>query len=116
MLSVEEINLLAAQNEGLKKQNRALQKELNALKKAPFFPYPLNSGGDMDFGEFVLISHAWCSFLNTPQQIGIIEIEDKNSGARKMYIGICYSKPTFEGFKNSVLQIVQYGTKIKETL
>ena len=33
MLSIDDINLLKAQNEGLKKQNESLQREINRFKR-----------------------------------------------------------------------------------
>jgi len=97
------------------KQNQSLQKSLNELKERPFFPYPLNSGNRQDYGEFYLISHAWFSFLNTSQQIGIVEVEYKHDKHRAMYIGITHAVPTPEGFRASVLCIAQYGQKIRDS-
>lgn len=90
-------------------QNKSLQKQI----KAPFFPYPLNDGGRADFGEFYLISHAWFTFLNTPLQIGIIEVEYKTLDKKRvMYIGIAHNNE----FSIDVLNIAQYGQKIKESV
>ena len=104
------------------KQNRDLQSELNntkreleELKNKPFFPFPMNSGGGLDFGEFVLISHAWFSFLNSLQQVGIVEVEYKTQNRRVVYIGITNSTATPEGFKKSVLEIAKFGQKIKDS-
>ncbi len=33
MISIDEINLLQSQNEGLKKQNKSLQREVNKFKR-----------------------------------------------------------------------------------
>lgn len=103
-------------------QNRNLQGELNKanskleeIKKKPFFPYPLNSGNNADYGAFILISHAWFSFLNTAQQVGIVEVQYKNDGRRVMYVGITTPVATEEGFNNSVLEIAQFGQKIKDS-
>lgn len=100
-------------------QNRQLQQELNAktkeleeLKKRPFFPYEMNSGNNMDFGEFILISHAWFTIPNLHEQLGIIEVEWKSSGVRKMYLGKGDSNGT--NFKADVLSIVLHGQKIKD--
>lgn len=100
-------------------QNRQLQQELNAktkeleeLKKRPFFPYEINSGNNMDFGEFILISHAWFTISNLHEQLGIIEVEWKSSGVRKMYLGKGDSNGT--NFKADVLSIVLHGQKIKD--
>ena len=102
------------------KQNRQLQQELNAktkalkeLKKRPFFPYKMNSGDNMDFGEFVLISHAWFTIPNLPVQLGIVEVEWKSSGIRKMYLGAGSTKG--KDFKKDVLSIALYGQKIKDS-
>ena len=104
------------------KQNRDLQselnntkKELNELKNKPFFPFPMNSGDGLDFGEFILISHAWFSFLNTLQQIGIVEVEYKAQKRRVLYVGITNPIATAEGFKKSVLEIASFGQKIKDS-
>lgn len=93
-------------------QNRNLQRELNNLKQKPFFPYALNSGNRMDFGEFVLISHAWFTIPNLPVQLGIVEVEWKSSGIRKMYLGA--GSTNGKDFKKDVLSIALYGQKIKD--
>lgn len=102
------------------KQNRQLQQELNAktkaleeLKKRPFFPYKMNSGNNMDFGEFILISHAWFTIPNLHEQLGIIEVEWKTSGVRKMYLGKGDSNGV--NFKADVLSIALHGQKIKDS-
>ena len=94
-------------------QNHNLQRELNDLKNKPFFPYELNSGNGMDFGEFVLISHAWFTIPNLPVQLGIVEIEWKSSGIRKMYLGA--GSTNGKDFKKDVLSIALYGQKIKDS-
>lgn len=93
------------------KQNKNLQGEINALKKQPFFPYKLNSGHNMDFGEFVLISHAWFTISNLTEQLGIVEVEWKSSGERKMYLGKGDSNGV--NFKADVLSIAQHGQKLR---
>lgn len=93
-------------------QNRNLQRELNNLKQKPFFPYELNSGNGMDFGEFVLISHAWFTIPNLPAQLGIVEVEWKSSGIRKMYLGAGVSGG--KDFKKDVMSIALHGQKIKD--
>lgn len=93
-------------------QNRNLQRELNNLKQKPFFPYELNSGNGMDFGEFVLISHAWFTIPNLPAQLGIVEVEWKSSGIRKMYLGAGASGG--KDFKKDVMSIALHGQKIKD--
>lgn len=102
------------------KQNRQLQQELKAkrkaleeLKKRPFFPYKMNSGNNMDFGEFILISHAWFTIPNLHEQLGIIEVEWKTSGVRKMYLGKGDSNGV--NFKADVLSIALHGQKIKDS-
>lgn len=102
------------------KQNRDLQgdlnaknRELNELKKKPFFPYALNSGNNMDFGEFILISHAWFTISNIPFQLGIVEVEWKSSGVRKMYLGA--GSTNGKSFKQDVLSIALHGQKIKDS-
>lgn len=101
-------------------QNRQLQSELNRkqmeideLKKKPFFPYALNSGDRMDFGEFILISHAWFTIPNLPAQLGIVEVEWKTSSIRKMYLGVGASGG--KNFKSDVLSIALHGQKIKDS-
>ncbi len=93
------------------KQNKNLQGEINTLKKQPFFPYKLNSGHNMDFGEFILISHAWFTISNLSEQLGIIEVEWKATGKRKMYLGKGDSNGV--NFKADVLSIAQYGQKLR---
>lgn len=102
------------------KQNRQLQQELNVktkalkeLKKRPFFPYKMNSGNNMDFGEFILISHAWFTIPNLHEQLGIIEVEWKSLGVRKMYLGKGDSNGV--NFKADVLSIALCGQKIKDS-
>ena len=94
-------------------QNHQLQGELSDLKNKPFFPYALNSGNRMDFGEFVLISHAWFTISNLPVQLGIVEVEWKSSGIRKMYLGA--GSTNGKDFKKDVLSIALYGQKIKDS-
>jgi len=94
-------------------QNKNLQKELNTLKKQPFFPYMLNSGNNQDFGEFYLISHAWFSITNFPIQLGIVEVEWKSSGVRKMYLGA--GSTGGKDFNKDVLSIALHGQKIKDS-
>lgn len=101
-------------------QNRQLQTELNNknkelknLKELPFFPYALNSGNRTDFGEFYLISHAWFSISNFPIQLGIVEVEWKSSGVRKMYLGA--GSTNGKNFKQDVLSIALHGQKIKDS-
>ena len=95
------------------KQNKNLQGEINTLKKQPFFPYKLNSGHNMDFGEFILISHAWFTISNLSEQLGIIDVEWKSSGVRKMYLGKGDSNGA--NFKADVLSIVLCGQVIKDS-
>lgn len=90
-----------------------LEKELKNLKEKPFFPYQLNSGNGMDFGEFVLISHAWFTISNIPIQLGIVEVEWKSSKARKMYLGA--GSTNGKDFKKDVLSIALHGQKIKDS-
>ncbi len=101
-------------------QNRNLQTELNKankkleeLNRKPFFPYQLNSGNRTDFGEFYLISHAWFTISNFPIQLGIVEVEWKSSGVRKMYLGVGTSNG--KDFKQDVLNIALHGQKIKDS-
>lgn len=102
------------------KQNRDLQTELkNAkdkikeLESRPFFPYQMNDGGRKDYGEFYLISHAWFSFINTTQQVGIVEVEWK-SGSHCLYIGLGSGVPNLKMFDFDVKNIALYGHKLKE--
>lgn len=100
-------------HEATVKQNRDLQTELNNLKNKPFFPFGLNSGGLTDYGEFLLVSHAWFGFLDETRQIGIVEVEWKKSGKRCLYMGIGSGKATLENFNADVRKIALYGQKIK---
>lgn len=95
------------------KQNQQLQSELRTLKERPFFPYELNSGNGLDFGEFILISHAWFTISNLPAQLGIVEVEWKSSGFREMYLGAGCSGG--KDFKSDVLVIALHGQKIKDS-
>lgn len=95
------------------KQNKNLQTKLKLLKKQPFFPYKLNSGNNMDFGEFILISHAWFTISNLSEQLGIIDVEWKLSGVRKMYLGKGDSNGA--NFKADVLSIVLCGQVIGDS-
>lgn len=108
---LEKINNDASiQYDKVVEQNRDLQTDLKNKKEAPFFPYPLNDGGRTDFGEFYLISHAWFSFLNTPDLVGIVEVEYKDvSNTKKMYIGIGKGKD----LSVDVMNVTQYGQKVK---
>jgi hypothetical protein len=108
---LEKINSDAAiQYDKVVEQNHDLQTELKNTKEAPFFPYPLNDGNRADFGEFYLISHAWFTFLNTADYVGVIEVEFKDvSKSRKMYIGIGKGKD----ISVDVMNIAHYGQKIK---
>lgn len=90
-----------------------LEKELKKLKEKPFFPYVLNSGNNMDFGEFILISHAWFTISNIPFQLGIVEVEWKKSKVRKMYLGA--GSTNGKDFKKDVLSIALHGQKIKDS-
>ena len=101
------------QNHQLQQELNAKTKELEELKKRPFFPFRMNSGNNMDFGEFILISHAWFTIPNLHEQLGIIEVEWKSSGIRKMYLGKGDSNGT--NFKADVLSIALYGQKIKDS-
>lgn len=107
------IQMSLKNHEEVIKQNHQLQGELNDLKNKPFFPYALNSGNRMDFGEFVLISHAWFTIPNLPVQLGIVEVEWKSSGIRKMYLGA--GSTNGKDFKKDVLNIALYGQKIKDS-
>lgn len=107
------IRLSLANHEATVKQNRQLQNELNVLKQQPFFPYKLNSGNNEDFGEFILISHAWFTIPNLTKQLGIVEVEWKYSGVRKMYLGA--GSTNGGDFRQDVLSIALHGEKIKDS-
>lgn len=87
-------------------QNRDLQAELR--EKAMQIGW--NDGGNVNFGEFLLKRHSWCSFLNTTDTVGFIEIEKTNDHHRKIYVGIGKGID----FNADVLNIAQYGTCIKD--
>lgn len=115
-LSISNYNNVVQQNKSLQTQLNETTAALEKLKEKPFFPYLMNSGNMADFGEFYLVSHAWFSFLDEKQQIGIVEVEYKNqNGRRVMYMGITKGEPTQEGFVQSVLKIANYGQKIKDS-
>lgn len=115
-----ELKQVTSQYNAVVQQNKNLQTELNQkkqqikeLQSKPFFPYALNSGNNADFGEFVLISHAWFTISNIPLQLGIVEVEYKRSGVRKMYLGAGLSNG--KDFKKDVLSIALHGQKIKDS-
>ena len=101
------------------RQNRNLQRELqnaknkiDELNSKPFFPYRMNDGGRADFGDFILISHAWFTVSNFPLTLGIVEVEWKSDKSRKMYLGVGSSNG--KNFNQDVLSIALHGQKIKE--
>lgn len=112
-LVISQYNAVVKQNCQLQKDLNSKQKELNELEKKPFFPYALNSGNNADFGEFILISHAWFTISNIPFQLGIVEVEWKSSGVRKMYLGA--GSTNGKSFKQDVLSIALHGQKIKDS-
>lgn len=100
-------------------QNRNLQRELqnaknkiDELNSKPFFPYRMNDGGRADFGDFILISHAWFTVSNFPLALGIVDVEWKSDNRRKMYLGVGSSNG--KDFNQDVLSIALHGQKIKE--
>ena len=124
---IKEMRLSVQNHKETIQQNRCLQSELRKandeiirlqnkikeLEKRPFFPYPMNDGRRKDYGEFYLISHAWFSFLNTTQQVGIVEVEWK-SGNHCLYIGLGSGVPNLKMFDFEVKNIALYGHKLKE--
>lgn len=111
-LSLSNYNNVVQQNKELQTRLNTTTKSLNELKDKPFFPYLLNSGGMMDFGAFYLVSHAWFTIPNLQDQLGIVEVEWKDSGIRKMYLGA--GKTRGKSFKEDVLSVAMYGQKIKD--
>lgn len=111
-MSLQNHDETVKQNKNLQTSLRLKETELAELKKKPFFPYALNSGNMTDFGEFLLVSHAWFTIPNLPVQLGIVEVEWKSSGVRKMYLGA----GAFGGkdFKRDVMAIALHGQKIKD--
>lgn len=114
------VKLSLRNHEGTVQQNRNLQTqlltkeaELKKIKEAPFFPYAMNDGGRADYKEFYLISHAWFTIPNLPAQLGIVEVEWKNSGIRKMYLGA--GSTNGKDFNADVVSIALYGQKIKDS-
>ena len=117
---LQTIKMSLQNHEGTVRQNQSLQGELNKkireleqLKEKPFFPYTMNDGGRTDFGEFYLISHAWFTIPNIQFQLGIVEVEWKTSGVRKMYLGA--GNTNGENFNQDVRSIALYGQKIKDS-
>ena len=94
---------------------KTLENEIKKLKNLPFFPYPMNSGGRQDYGEFYLISHAWFSCMQERQQVGIVEVEWKADGRRCIYLGIGSGIPNPDMFNFDVRKIALYGQKIKDS-
>lgn len=101
------------QNRNLQGEIQVISNKLEKLQDKPFFPYEMNSGNNLDFGEFILISSAWFTIPNLPAQLGIVEVEWKNSGIRKMYLGAGSSNG--KDFKKDVVSIALYGQKIKDS-
>ena len=87
-------------------QNRQLQAEL----RKSTMQIGWNEGNNVNFGEFLLKRHSWCSFLNTTNTVGFIDIEFINDHHRKIYVGIGSG---FD-FNTDVLNIAKYGTCIKD--
>ncbi len=83
-------------------QNRQLQEK--AMQIA------WNDGYNINFGEFILKRHSWCSFLNTTTTIGFIDVEYISDHHRKIYVGLGNGY----NFNDDVLNIAQYGTCIKD--
>lgn len=117
---LQAIKLSLQNHEGTVQQNRDLQsrlssreKELEKLKNAPFFPYIMNDGGRADFGAFYLISHAWFNITNFPILLGIVEIEWKDTGIRKMYLGA--GSTNGKDFRQDVFGVALHGQKIKDS-
>ena len=113
--AVSQYNAVVQQNKDLQTELNQKNKMIDELNSKPFFPYQMNDGGRLDFGSFVLISHAWFSFLNTKFQVGIVEVEYKNDNRRVMYVGITNPVATERGFRDSVIEIAAYGQKIKDS-
>lgn len=109
-LSIKNHEETIAQNRDLQSEIKTKNDKLAELEKRPFFPYPMNDGNMADFGEFYLVSHAWFHSLNESRQIGIIEIQTKSTDERKIYLGMSKG---LSDFKQDVLNIAQYGSKIK---
>lgn len=112
-MSLQNHDETVTQNKNLQTSLRQKEKELKELKKKPFFPYSLNSGNMADYGEFLLVSHAWFTIPNLPVQLGIVEVEWKSSGVRKMYLGAGASGG--KDFKSDVVSIALFGQKIKDS-
>ena len=87
-------------------QNRQLQAEL----RKSTMQIGWNEGNNVNFGEFLLKRHSWCSFLNTTNTVGFIDIEFISDHHRKIYVGIGSG---FD-FNADVLNIAKYGTCIKD--
>ncbi|MBO4739426.1 MAG: hypothetical protein J5606_07700 [Bacteroidales bacterium] len=87
-------------------QNRALQQEL----KEKSMQIGWNAIENADYGEFVLIRHSWCSFLNTTDTVGFIDIQYKKDKHRRIYVGIGKGAD----FNTDVLNIAKHGTCIKD--
>ena len=112
-LSLKNHEETVLQNRDLQGQLNNKARELEQIKQRPFFPYPMNDGGRTDFGGFYLISHAWFNITNFPLLLGIVEVEWKPSGIRKMYLGA--GNTNGKDFKQDVLGVVLHGQKIKDS-
>lgn len=120
-LSVKNRDEIITQNKSLQTELRnaeveiaALNEKIKKLEELPFFPYPMNSGGRKDYGEFYLISHAWFSCMAETKQVGIVEVEWK-TGGRCIYLGIGSGVANPGMFDYDVKKIALYGQKIKDS-
>lgn len=120
-LSVQNRDEVIVQNRNLQTELRnaeikiaTLNEKIKKLEELPFFPYPMNSGGRKDYGEFYLISHAWFSCMLETKQIGIIEVEWKKGG-RCIYLGVGSGIANPNMFDYDVKKIALFGQKIKDS-
>ena len=112
-LSLQNHEETVQQNRNLQTQLTTKEAELKKIKEAPFFPYVMNDGGRAEYKEFYLISHAWFTIPNLPALLGIVEVEWKSSGIKKMYLGV--GSTNGKNFNKDVASIVFYGQKIKDS-
>lgn len=87
-------------------QNKDLQKEL----KEKCLQIAWNAVNDVNYGEFILKRHSWCSFLNTTDAVGFIDVEYIKDKRRRVYVGIGKGYD----FNEDVLNIAKYGTCIMD--
>lgn len=105
-MTVDEVIRLKGNYDRLVEQNRSLQKELREESLYINWNYACNA----EYEGFILKRHCWFNSINTPITVGLIDIEYIKDKRRCIYVGI----GTGIDFDTDILNIANYGTKIKE--